>query len=63
MTRFPALEASSFPHAFGPFLGGKLLESDYIDVHDVGVTRGSRGWGVLDFEPWVVRAFPQLVDV
>ena len=58
MTCFPAFEASSFSHAFCTLLRGELLESDRIDVHGVGVSRGSRGLGALDPKTWVAGVSP-----
>ena len=58
MAYFPALEASSLFHTLGAFLGGELLESYHVDIHGVGVTRGSGSRGVLESEAQVVGASP-----
>ena len=50
MANLPALEASPLSHALRMFLRGKLLKSDCIYLHSVGVTSGSRSLGVLDSE-------------
>ena len=55
---FPALEASSFFHALGAFLGGEFLESYHVDIHGVGVTRSSGGRGVLKTEARVASTPP-----
>ena len=47
MAHFSTLEASSFPHAFGMFLRGELLEFDCIDFHGIRVMRGLGSHGVL----------------
>ena len=45
---FSALEASSLFHTLGTFLGGEFLESYHVDIHGVGVMRGSGSWGILE---------------
>ena len=62
VTHLSALEASPLSHAFCMFLGGKLFEFDYVDVHSVRIMGGSRSRGSLGSEARVAQSSSQLID-